>query len=337
MTLALVLLVGCFVATAVLTWLVLGMLRRRQILDHPNERSSHSRPTPRGGGLAVTPVVLLALLVAGLTNPLAPAAWTAALPAAAGLALLSWMDDRSPLPARIRFLAQIAAVAFIMVLLPGWFRLTGLPLVAERCLLGLALVWWINLYNFMDGIDGITGVETAGLGLGLAFSTLWLDMPGEALMPGLALAGAAFGFLLFNWHPAKLFLGDVGSVPLGLVTGWLLIDLAARSGVVPAVILALYYGADATLTLLRRAVRGEKLWQAHREHFYQQGIKRGLSHAWVSGAVALVQIGALLFAWAALTTGALWPLFAQTVLVVLFLAWLAGWPAKGHKSSESKG
>jgi len=263
-------------ATALAVRLVLGFLRRRQILDHPNERSSHSRPTPRGGGLAVTPVVLLGWLLLGATGLLLSGQWVV-MAGALALLILSWQDDRVSLSARTRLLAHLAAVLAGLYALPakelvfqGW-----LPFWADRAAAALLWIWFLNLYNFMDGIDGITGIETLCIAGGL-----WLLSPAQP--QAAVLAGAAVGFLLWNWHPAKIFLGDSGSVPLGYVLGWLLLRMAGDGMWAQALILPAYYLADATITISKRALRGEKVWQAHRLHFYQRAVQGGASHSLVA-------------------------------------------------------
>jgi len=271
-------------ATALSVRRLVGWLRKRQILDHPNERSSHSRPTPRGGGLAVTPVILLGWLVlAGLGDML----WRQLIVMAGALALLvlSWRDDRASLPARVRLLVHAAAVAAGLWALPDHqFVFQGLlPFWADRLAAAILWVWFLNLFNFMDGIDGITGVETLCLSAGLMLMS-------PATEQSAVLAGAAIGFLIWNWHPAKIFLGDSGSVPLGYLLAWLLLRLAAQGMWAAALILPAYYLADATITISKRALRGEKIWQAHRQHFYQRAVQGGASHARVALLVLLSNV-----------------------------------------------
>ncbi len=270
-----------FIASVSATRLVLAWLRRRQILDHPNERSSHSLPTPRGGGLAVTPVVLLGWAGLALAGRSQAGVWPA-LAGAAALLILSWRDDRHSLPAHLRLAVHMAAAVLGIAGLPADQSVFQglLPFWLDRAAAVLGWVWFVNLYNFMDGIDGITGVETAAVGLGLTLVDLSTGQAAGA--PAAAVAAAAgLGFLVWNWHPAKLFLGDSGSVPLGYLLGWLLLSAAAEGRWAAALILPAYYLADATVTLLRRARRGEKLWQAHRQHFYQLALSGGASHAQV--------------------------------------------------------
>jgi UDP-N-acetylmuramyl pentapeptide phosphotransferase/UDP-N-acetylglucosamine-1-phosphate transferase len=286
------------------TALALRFLHERAILDHPNQRSSHQRPTPRGGGIAVVPVVLLAWIVFGVAFSANSLHWIV-VAAAAFLAIVSWLDDIYDLSAAPRFASHIVAVAIVLALLPA-NRLVFqgvLPLALDRLAAGLLWVWFVNLYNFMDGIDGITGVETASIGAGLAAVALLgggLAAAGMPLAPlGLALAAAALGFLRWNWHPAQIFLGDVGSVPLGFLTGWLLIAAAADGAWAAALILPAYYLADATTTLARRAARLEPVWRAHREHAYQQAVAAGQSHGAVSAAIGSLNLALIALAVAA--------------------------------------
>jgi UDP-N-acetylmuramyl pentapeptide phosphotransferase/UDP-N-acetylglucosamine-1-phosphate transferase len=253
-----------------LTSLAVRILTARAILDRPNERSSHVAPTPRGAGLAVVGALLPALaLIAALTGEgarLAPV--LAAIPLLAGLCFL---DDVKGLGAGVRLLAQAAAVVLGLLSLPEGPVTQGfLPFWLDRLLVAIGWLWFINLFNFMDGIDGITAVETIAIGLGLTLVAWFAAIPGATGPAGLAIAAAAAGFLPWNWHRARIFLGDVGSVPLGFLLGFLLLDLAARGYWAAALILPLYYLADATATLLRRLLRGERVWEAHREHWYQK-------------------------------------------------------------------
>lgn len=273
-----------FAATIASTRLVLAWLRHKQILDHPNERSSHSLPTPRGGGLGVTPVLAAGLILTAYTVPSG-----SALLAAGALVLMavSWLDDRRGLPPLPRFAAQAAIIAATLIGLDYGAVFGGiLPPWLDQLLVGLGWLWFVNLYNFMDGIDGITGVESATIGLGIA---LVAALGGETILipPAVVVAACGLGFLVWNWPPAHIFLGDSGSIPLGFVLGGLLIHLAAHGQLAAALILPGYYIADATITLLWRLKDGERIWQAHRRHFYQRAVRGGQSHARVSAVVGL--------------------------------------------------
>lgn len=287
--------VSCAIAALIGTGGALRYLRRR-VLDIPNQRSSHAVPTPKGAGLALIPVVLVAWAVAnhGLSGPFIP--WL--LGGALTLGLVSWIDDRHDLSQFVRLAAQVMVVAVLLYLWPGEkLVLQGVaPFWLDRLFTGLAWIWFINLFNFMDGIDGISGVETIALGIG---ASVVFGLGGGAPVFGqfgAAIAGAALGFLWWNWQPAKVFLGDVGSVPLGLLLGWLLLELAAAGQWPAAIILPLYYLADSGLTLVRRALRGENFFQAHRQHYYQKAVINGQSHAAVSALVGATNVGLIAMA-----------------------------------------
>jgi len=309
---------GFCIGGAAATGLALRWLRAKRILDVPNARSSHEVPTPRGGGLAVTPLVLGGLAIWFSRRGGSAADW-AMLAGALLLALVSWIDDRrslSPLP---RFAAQIAAAAVVLALMPESAILGGLlPSWAEKLVLGLAWVWFVNLFNFMDGIDGITGVETIAVALGL-----FVAAPGVLAGGPLAIvAGTTLGFLFWNWHPAKIFMGDVGSIPLGFVLGYLLLSMTTLhpAGWAVALILPAVYWADATITLARRALAGKPVWRAHREHFYQRATQGGWSHARVSALIAFADIVLIALARAATRTGPWLALAAAAVATAMILA-----------------
>jgi len=283
------------IAAAATTWALTGglvrVLRARAILDHPNERSSHARPVPRGGGIALIGVALACWAVAASVGEPAWAVVRPILGLCFGLALVSWADDLRGLPALPRLTAQAAAVVIALLTVPlgPWFPGPVEPILMA-VLAGLAWLWFINLFNFMDGIDGIAGVEAVSVAGGVALVATVAGMTDGTPVLAAALAGAALGFLAWNWQPAKLFLGDVGSVPLGFLLGWMLLSLAAHGHWAAALILPGYFLADASWTLVRRALRGVPVWRAHREHVYQQAVQAGASHAQVSTAVAIANL-----------------------------------------------
>ena len=306
------------------TALMLRVLARRRILDHPNERSSHERATPRGAGIAVTGALLAAWVVIAALAPAARSTVAWIVPGALLLAIVSWRDDLKSLPALPRFVAQLVAVAAGLATFgdDGLIFQGLLPLWADRLMAAVAWLWFVNLFNFMDGIDGLAGTETVAIGLGVALLALLVGGSPALVALALAAAGAALGFLPWNWHPARIFLGDVGSVPLGFVLGWLLLSAAAAGQWAAALILPLYYLADATLTLLRRLLRGERVWRAHREHFYQRAVQGGRSHGEVVALVASAD--AVLIALAFGASQWPWPMLAAAVVAVgLLLAVLA--------------
>jgi len=238
---------------------------RRLPLDKPNERSLHVVPVPRTGGIAIiTGVVVAALCLRASPALIVPAA---------ALAIASYFDDRHALPASVRLgIHLLAAGAFL------W--LAGAP-TAAAVLIGLLLAigWITNLYNFMDGSDGLAGGMTV-IGFATYGLAAWLGGNLELELLAWSIAAAAAGFLIFNFPPAKIFMGDVGSIPLGFlagalgVSGWLQ-DLWPPW--FPLIVFAPFI-LDASTTLTRRMLRGERVWEAHRQHYYQRLILSGWSH-----------------------------------------------------------
>ncbi len=303
---------AAFAVSLACLWILLNSRLRRRLLDRPNERSLHALPVPRSGGIAIA-----AGAAAGLA--FAPQPPLPAFVLAAALAILSLADDALPLPTVLRLAAHLAAGAAFVTLLIGAREV--LPFL----LLTLALGWYANLYNFMDGSDGLAG-GMAVIGFGAyAWAAVEAGHAGLA-SAGAVLAAAALAFLLYNFHPARLFMGDVGSIPLGFLAGALGL-LGWRDGAwplwFPVLVFAPFVG-DATLTLLRRIARRERVWQAHRDHYYQRLVRMRFGHrrtAWIEyaamaacGAVALIaressagmQLAALGASAAALVAIAIW-------------------------------
>jgi UDP-N-acetylmuramyl pentapeptide phosphotransferase/UDP-N-acetylglucosamine-1-phosphate transferase len=275
---ALAILPAAAILSAVLI-IALGPWLARYAVAKPNARSSHKVPTPQGGGIAV---VGATILVSGGALFLSSAASASMSPlvvilaAVLLIAAVGAMADKRPIAAAPRLVLQSFAVAAVLATLPTEPRLLPvLPWWSERILLLIGTLWFVNLVNFMDGLDWMTVVEVIPITAALAAIGLLGVLPWQHLVISLALCGAMIGFAFFNRPVAKLFLGDVGSLPIGLLLGWLLIVLATNGGRAAAVLLPLYYLADSTITLVRRAARGEPVWQAHRSHFYQRATDRG--------------------------------------------------------------
>lgn len=319
---ALLLAAGSGAATAVLIVLLKPLLQR-YALARPNARSSHTVPTPQGGGIAIVlcvAAVTLALATQGTPGFREP--WVAALLAAMTvLAVVGAVDDIRPLPVLPRLLLQLFAAAALVLTVPGRTQIMPfMPSTVETAILVIGLVWFINLTNFMDGIDWMTVAQKVPVGLALAVLGLSGIVPelSQLLPVILALTGALIGFAPFNRHVARLFLGDVGSLPIGAVVGWLLIVLASAGHLYAAIILPLYYLADATITLGRRWQRGEKLSQAHRSHFYQHAVQRGFTVPQVTQRVMM--LNALLGVLAIVTVAARAPFVAHVALAVAAVA-----------------
>ncbi|HEY2530971.1 MAG TPA: glycosyl transferase [Xanthobacteraceae bacterium] len=311
--------VTIIVAAMTSTALIVGLSSwlKRYALANPNARSSHRTPTPQGGGIAVIAATIVAVGVALLLWPQTLTFDASLLPIAAAtvtIAAVGAIDDLRPLRIAPRLLLQALAVAAVICAVPADLRvLTIVPWWAERFLLLIGGLWFINLVNFMDGIDLMTVAEVIPLTATLGAMGIMQALPANATAVALALGGATAGFAYFNRPVARLFLGDVGSLPIGLLLGWLLLLLAGGGHLIAAVLMPLYYLADTTVTLLRRLLRHEPVWQAHRTHFYQRATDRGFTVAAVVSRVFLVNVG--LCALALLTVVA--PGAASGILAVL--------------------
>lgn len=273
--------VSCAVAGGA-TRALMSLLQKRGLLDVPNGRSSHKRPTPRGGGLGIILGVTCGVLVARVLG--LPLPDSVIFACALSIAAVGFLDDRSGgLPARLRFSLQCAAAAIIAYHTGGIERLP-LPEPMDVPLgvfsIPAAMIWIVavtNIYNFLDGIDGYAGLQGVIAGVGIAL----LSQNGSVSVVGLAVAGSCAGFLMLNWHPAKIFMGDVGSGALGFLLAALplQLDSTVRSDAVFIVSMCLWFFlADGTFTIISRLARGEKIWEAHCSHLYQRLVKTGLPH-----------------------------------------------------------
>ena len=273
-------LVGTAFATALLIF-ALGPLLRSYALAKPGIRSSHQVPTPQGGGIAVIAAATAAVCVCLLLLLPEITTWpqlTILVAAVILLASVGALADTRPIAVAPRLLLQILAVAAVVYQLPSDLHIVPVvPAWLERVLLVFGGVWFVNLVNFMDGLDWLTVAQVVPITAAIALIGLLGLLPPEAVVISLATCGAMIGFSFFNRPVARLFLGDVGSLPIGLVIGWLLVLLAGSGGRVAAFLLPLYSVADSTITLLRRLVGGERVWEAHRSHFYQRATDRGFS------------------------------------------------------------
>jgi len=307
---------------------VLRFLRARAVLDVPNERSSHSKPTPRGGGLAFVAVILVGILAGVAAGWVRVADAVALVPSAGAIGLVGWIDDRRGLPARFRLVVHIAAAVWVVYCFGPVTTLevgtVWLPLGPAAAIVSvLGLVWLSNLFNFMDGIDGIAGGEAVSVAIVAALLCLRAGDTEPAWL-FLLVAAAVLGFLSWNWAPARVFMGDSGSVVLGFLLGALAL-LEHQRTVVPALGSALLFGVflmDATLTLIRRMARRERWTSAHRSHAYQRAVQAGMSHARVSGTVIALNVllGALV--WAGVTWPRWTPAFYGAGVVLLLAVYL---------------
>ena len=282
------------------SWALTSSVRRYALqsglIDRPNARSSHTIDTPRGGGVAIV-ASFLGLVVVLLATASVDARLAAALLGSGGVvATLGFIDDRAPIRARWRFLGHLLAAVWVLYWLGP---LPPVPLLGTVVDLGfgatalslLYLVWSINLFNFMDGIDGIASLEAIAVSLGGAF-VWWLTQPQGDWPLAVAFAACVAGFLFWNFPPARIFMGDAGSGFLGCVVATLALW---SSHTAPHLfwswfILGGCFMVDATMTLVRRVARGERFSEAHRSHAYQYAARRHGSHKRVSVAFMLVTL-----------------------------------------------
>lgn len=298
-----------------------------QTLDHPGHRSLHDRPTPRTGGLAVLVAIGAGLLVAGVPSPLPAAAW-GVLAGLLAVAAISLADDRAGVRPAYRFLVHLLAGCLAVGGAPDLAAgALSLPLAGAVPVTVLGMVWMINLYNFMDGMDGFAGgMSLAGFG-GLALLALPSGPTGYALACTVV-GAAAVGFLGWNFPPARIFLGDVGSAPLGYLAGaGILVGAGLGAFPLPCGLLVfLPFIADASFTLARRVVSGERFWEPHRTHLYQRLVLAGWSHRrvvlWEYLLMALT-VGSALLA-APHGAGVAWAVLGAWTAALLLLAWGLG-------------
>ncbi|MEJ2554188.1 MAG: glycosyltransferase family 4 protein [Gammaproteobacteria bacterium] len=318
------------VAAAGLTGLSRTYALRRALLDIPNERSSHSVPTPRGGGLAIAVTLAAGMSVLGMAGVVQAKVVWALLGGGGLVAGIGWLDDHRHVPPRWRALVHAAAAVWAVVWLGG---LSLLWLGGETWQVGwlgsllavIAIVWLINLYNFMDGIDALAGLEAVTAGLGAAALLWWAGNSGLAAAAALV-AVCCVGFLWWNWPPARIFMGDVGSGLLGYCFAVLALA-GEKSGDLPGavwLILLAVFVLDATFTLIARVLRGERWYTAHRSHAYQRGVQLGCSHRRVSVAVGGINMLILFpLAVAAVAYPMSQPWLAGLVVIMAWLLWKA--------------
>jgi len=286
--------------SAILVAPMVGILRRyavsRQVLDIPNERSSHTVPTPSGGGLAIAGAwlaICLGLIELGLVDQ------NIALsigPPAILIAAIGFADDQLTLSTSLRLAIQCAGVIWFLLYLDaplfvGISWLDNLP-IFSYVISGFALIWLINLFNFMDGIDGVAASEAIFLALGMTLITFISVSKNPLELASIALAGACLGFLAWNWPPAKIFMGDAGSSFLGFVLGAIALAISSEYAISvwPWVILFGVFLVDATVTLLRRCFSGQRWYEAHRSHAYQRLARRWDSHRKVTLSVVGINV-----------------------------------------------
>ncbi|MGE0189098.1 MAG: glycosyltransferase family 4 protein [Steroidobacteraceae bacterium] len=321
----------------VIGWAITAGVRRyalaTQLLDHPNVRSSHTVPTPRGGGLSIVIACTVGVLILWFIRAIDMHLALAVVGGGVAIAAVGFMDDRDSLPVSVRMVVHIVAAVGAMYVLGGLSvmqiggRLVDLGIYGD--ILGtLAIIWTLNLFNFMDGIDGIATSEAifvTGAGAGLAY---FMGASGSTSLVAVLLAASCLGFLTWNWPPAKIFMGDVGSGYLGYVIAVLAIAAARENPVALFVWLILggVFFVDATMTLIRRLIRHERVYVAHRSHAYQWLSRRWNSHKRVTVLVLCFNVLWLLpLAWFCLYyPNNAWWISGLALTPVAALAFIAG-------------
>ena len=290
--------IAAVLASVVLTGVTRAWALRIGLLDAPNSRSSHTVPVPRGGGQAIVATMwLLAVPLMALGCASVRDCASFLLPGTA-IAIAGYIDDRRSLRASTRFAVHAVSCGVALLGIGGIpaTEIAGVTLpggLAGALIVGIGMVWCVNLYNFMDGIDGLAGgtaVLTGGALFGLAAVN---GMLGGGPVIALMFAAASLGFLVYNWPPASIFMGDVGSGFLGFAIAWASVwALHAHALSLASILIVVApFLVDATVTLLTRAVRGERVYEAHRSHLYQRLSRRLVSHQ----AVTLLYLGLELF------------------------------------------
>lgn len=335
------------IAAAILSWLLASRVRLYaldRLLDVPNERSSHSVPTPRGGGLAIAFTALGGIIFAAVLHWIDWNLATALVGGGAMIAAIGWIDDHRSLSALTRFAVQFLSAAWAIYWLGGLPSLSigsaTLHMGMVGSILGIVgIVWAINLYNFVDGIDGLAAGEAISTGVIGGLILLAMGQKGLATV-SLIIAAANAGFLPLNWAPARLFMGDVGSGMLGYLFAVLAIA-SENSGAVPLLLWVLLLGAfvfDATVTLCRRIAHGERWYHAHHSHAYQRMVQAGKSHAQVSSTILVINLALALLAIVAWLRPALFLIAMGAGAVLLSIIYLSVERIRPmHAPSHSRG
>lgn len=287
--------VPLFLMSAVITAIVLRLAARAHLIAVPGDRSSHNAPTPVGGGLAIVGTYSLGLLIM-LQAGFLPVSELVALAVGLAVAIIGLIDDRRHVDFRLRLIVQFAAVFMAMAWIgdipqSAIFAVVTDSSVIAWILFALALLWMTNLYNFMDGIDGFAGIQACFVGLAAAGLLIYAEDYGLALLC-LFLASAAAGFLVWNWPPARIFMGDVGSGFIGFTLGIIAILSIVHESMSlwSWVLLMGCFIVDATLTLFRRVASGERWYQAHCSHAFQNAARKFASHERITVGLLLINV-----------------------------------------------
>lgn len=320
--------IGCALAALVIVAVsvppLIQYLKNKRIYDQAERRSHAKSPVVVGAGWAILLGVLPLLSVLFYVQDLALAYYILPISALA-LAFLSWLDDTAHIAVSVRLLAQsLIIMPAVLLLFPEQAQLFDfLPFWADRIVLFFCLLWFTNLYNFMDGIDGLSGMQTVYLGFSVGGLMLYLGV-GGLIGPayGFVIGGAALGFLIWNWQPAKIYLGDVGAISLGFLMGWYVLSFAMEGFFWPALLLPLYYCLDATVTLMGRIVKGQEVLSAHKGFCYQAPIPYPYKDKDVVWRIAAINIVLLLCAYLSIQADNVWQLTPVLIGAFSSVLWL---------------
>lgn len=318
---------GALIVSYIMGFAVYQFLLRMQVLDCPNKRSSHAIPTPRGGGVGIM-LVVWAGLALFIIEKHALYIGTIVI-ASIWLAAVSFIDDRHSVPWRIRMGVQAVAASMAVAALwangprPAWYGVA----VGSPCIV-LLITGYANAYNFMDGINGIAAGQAlvAGVGTAMVAIAAGLSLAHPATTLSLLVAGAAAGFLPHNFPRARMFMGDVSSVPLGFLLAVTAIWIASEKGwwlLLPLACIHANFALDTTITLFRRWRRGERLYEAHREHFYQRLVRAGWSHFTVTGWEMGLQVIIIVLAYLATLNGRAAGVWLVAIVIGIWLAFFS--------------
>ncbi len=310
------------------------------VLDIPNHRSSHTIPTPRGGGLSIVVISLAVVFVLIVSHRLPVKTGFALMLGGGAVALVGWLDDKHHLGVRLRFAVHLASAVWALAMLGGLpsMRIGSVTLTSPvilSCLAVVGIVWSANLFNFMDGIDGIAGVQAACVGLGGGVLLTLSGHTGLAYCM-FALGAASVGFLALNWHPAKIFMGDVGSGFIGFYIATVAVA-SENASAVPLLLWAMMmavFVVDATATLVYRTIKGHPWSEAHRTHVYQLAVRSGLSHDRVALIVGVVDCVLIGIAYLGMRQPERAGAIALTTLAAVFVAWL--WLRRGLQAKVAR-
>ena len=317
--------------------ILIGFLNKKGVLDFPQKRSNHSKPKPKCAGIIIVPIIIVSIFFFINLDLIKSEPWKYICYFTIVLFLTSFLDDIFNLPSSLRLLIQIISITLVLQFFDTYinefmektfsqlnlFHKNELLKLIIKILLIIMWLWITNLFNFMDGIDGISASQLITFSLGIIILSLNSEMLLEFKYLGLIFFSSILGFLYWNQPPAKIFLGDCGSIPIGfLIGGICILSLLKLNNFIPTMILLLYYILDSSLTLANRILQKKNIFKAHSEHFYQKKVRSGWSHQQVL--LKITTVNSILIIFALLYTNNKIPILICSILIVLsLLFWLS--------------